>query len=201
MKSNDFFAAATLGLFIGFILGLSMGEVTGIILSSLIPTITLYIGLKEGKGDSGPKKLFIGIFSLFCSLSLAGGLWTRTHNLLSPSIEQQYRTYKSILNDSVAKILIIAKESGITPEKSNFHKDAKSNAQLSALFMSEIEYADFCQATYGINDLEGLKQLYKDSGKEFQDMEEKICKVIKDSSEQYNVLLLLKEQICKSQNR
>jgi hypothetical protein len=88
----DFAAGAALGGLTGLLVGLSTASVTGTILSSVVAIGTAFIGLAgEPKlaGGAITQMRIIG-FATAMIVALFGGVWTRTHDFLSPTPQQLY---------------------------------------------------------------------------------------------------------------
>lgn len=82
------FSGASIGLMIGVLLGQSLSPVVGIFLGALGTALAALLGLNDAHFSTA-KGLRIGSLGLAVLVGGTGGIYMRTHNLLSPSLEQQ----------------------------------------------------------------------------------------------------------------
>ena len=97
-------AVGSLGLLIGLLVGLSTSPVVGTFVGTIaalaVTLLSAGLGTKSKDKDPISKKAneaqpvkfnyaaIVG-FSLFCILGIISGIWLRTHDILSPSLERR----------------------------------------------------------------------------------------------------------------
>lgn len=111
---NQIFAGLGLGLLTGFIIGLSVSEVTGVILGALVSLLAAFFGLREKRGDDTANHFLMGAFGVFCVTGIIFGVITRTHKWLAPDLNSKYEDYKSLefLSADEAKKIFLSRELG-----------------------------------------------------------------------------------------
>lgn len=92
MLMAELFAGAGTGLLLGLLLGLAASPVVGVVVGALAALLAALVGVQlPGRGDApSPNQRRAGhwraaAFSLACVLGVLGGLYIRTHDLLSPA--------------------------------------------------------------------------------------------------------------------
>jgi hypothetical protein len=116
MKSNSasvsatIFAGIGIGLLTGILLGMSVSNVVGTVIAGLTALLAAFLGLSE-KASKPPadqdtndtkypevrsSSLRIGSFGLACVGGIMLGVYIRTHDSLSPSVETRYEAWKRI---------------------------------------------------------------------------------------------------------
>ncbi len=91
-------AGVALGALTGLLIGLSSSAVVGSVIGALTALLAGFFGLRELKSEDReqrPGYLFrIMSFAFACLLLVAGGLYLRTHDTLSPSPKEQVQELK-----------------------------------------------------------------------------------------------------------
>lgn len=194
---KEIFAGIGLGLLVGTIIGLSIAEVTGIILGALTSLLAAFFGLRSGKEGETGNQIVIGTFSLVCVLSIFFGLFIRTHNLLTPSLENEVKEYKAAYFDSAEiKRIILFKHIGLIPEGYSFSKDAIQTSQNSVLMAGDEGAIYLCNAVNENSNLDEIKKAFDNSGGKFTTIERKLSLVITDTANLRSTLLYLKTLLC-----
>lgn len=87
--SQDYAAGAALGALLGLLIGLSTSPVVSIVITGLVALLGAAFGLAEGKGAglSRATARRLAAFGLAAVLVTPTAVWVRTHQYLSPSIE------------------------------------------------------------------------------------------------------------------
>jgi len=196
MKKN-IFAGLGLGLLIGTIIGLSIAQVTGIILGALTSLLAAFFGLRSNKDGEIGNQIIIGTFSISCLLSIFFGLYIRTHNLLSPSLSSEIKEYKNAYFDTAEiKKIILFKELGLIPDGYNFSKEKKQTNRQTALMAGNQGVIDLCNAVDDNSTLKDVKEAFDESGGKYSEIEKRLTLAIADSTELRNTLLFFKKLIC-----
>jgi hypothetical protein len=88
------FSSSGIGLLIGILLGLSASPVIGMVVGAIAALLASLLGLAPPVSNEAQQKnnqtqikwvsLRAGVFGFCCLLGLFGGIYIRTHNLLSP---------------------------------------------------------------------------------------------------------------------
>lgn len=196
MKKN-IFAGIGLGLLTGTIIGLSIAEVTGIILGALTSLLAAFFGLRANKEGERGNQIIIGTFSVTCLVSIFFGLFIRTHNLLSPSLASEIKEYKDAYFDTVEiKKIILFKELGLIPNGYSFSKEAKQLNRQSLLMAGDNNSMELCSLISDDSSLPDIKEAYDVSGGKYKEIETQLSMVIKDTTDLRNTLLTLKQIIC-----
>ncbi|SRR5258707_10121573 len=128
--AEQIFAGAGLGILTGLLVGLSSSPVVASVVGALAAGIVTLLGLVQSDGS---KKLFapgaparLGTFGLACALGTLLGLYVRTHDLLSPTPQQQIASLvKAGFDKEQAKQWLLAKQFGV---------NGKAGVGSSALF-------------------------------------------------------------------
>ena len=94
---SQVFSSVGIGLLIGTLLGLSSAPVVGLVVGSVTALLASLLGISLPKKDGPPeseetvarKFTLIGVragcFGLSCVVGILGGIYLRTHNVLSPA--------------------------------------------------------------------------------------------------------------------
>lgn len=156
---KDIFSGAGLGLLVGVIIGISIAELTGIILGALTSLLAAFFGLRSNSEGEKGNQLVIGSFSFTCVLAIFLGLLIRTHNFLAPSLASQIKEYELASFDSAEiREIILLKEFGIIPEGYSFSKEARQMNRNSILMADETSETYNVQLA-SLNFENGIKQL------------------------------------------
>jgi hypothetical protein len=189
-----FFAGIGLGLLTGVIIGLSIAEVTGVILGALTSLLAAFFGLRSNKEGETGNHLVIGSFGFTCVISIFLGIYVRTHNLIAPSLETDLATYRAASFDTAEiKKIILFKELGLVPAGFTFSKEAK---QLnSSVLMTDTTGSTLCR----INDhstLEEIQEAFDNSSGLHSKIQHTLSQSITDKTALRDLLLLIKKSIC-----
>jgi hypothetical protein len=186
---KEIYAGLGLGLLIGTIIGLSITEVTGIVLGALTSLLTAFFGLRTSREGETGNQIVIGTFS-----------FTRTHNSFTPSLENEIKEYKMAFFDtSEIKKIILFKQLGLIPQGYTFSKDAIQKNRNSVLMAGEGKALYLCDAIYDNSTLDEIKKAFDNSGGKYNEIENKLSNVISDSAKLHNTLLFFKNMICEQQ--
>jgi hypothetical protein len=90
---SDVLSGGALGVFLGMVIGLSSTPVVSIVVAALVALLASVFGLtdKPFPGISKPGAARLAAFGLAASVATPLAVWTRTHDLLAPSIEERLR--------------------------------------------------------------------------------------------------------------
>ncbi|WP_420547587.1 hypothetical protein [Curvivirga sp.] len=121
-------ASFILGIVTGLIAGLSVSPVIASILSTILALATAAIGLagpvldRFKNDDSSVKRpidyFSLLLFSLGLLIALPSSIYTRTHNLLSPSLSELYNISNDVLqNEDLARRVAVFQLTGLDTEK------------------------------------------------------------------------------------
>lgn len=194
---KDIFAGIGLGLLVGGIIGLSIAEVTGLILGTLTSLLTAFFGLRPAKEGERGNKLIIGSFSLVCMLGILGGMYLRNNNSFAPSLEEEINTYKKAqFSTEEIKQILMVKKFGLVPEQYQYIAEAKSKGDQTVLMADDINGVYLCTAITPQSTLQDILEAFNDSGAKYADMAKNLRTFIKDDDELKNTLLYLKNVIC-----
>lgn len=196
---KDIFAGIGLGLLVGGIIGLSIAEVTGLILGALTSILTAFFGLRPTKEGETGNKIIIGAFSLICLLAILGGMFLRTNNAFSPSLEEEINSYKNAdFTVEEIKNILMVKKFGLVPHEYQFIAEAKTISDQTVLMADETEQLYLCASLTANSDLNDIKDAFRDSGGKYAAMYKKLDTIIDDDAELKATLLYLKELICEA---
>lgn len=116
-KLLQFGAGAAIGLVVGFMTGLSISPVTSMVLGALSTGLLALLGFKLSKetefADSQPLRV-LG-FGIACMIALVGGISTRTHQWLSPSLSEQNEKLGAIFNAADTNQILLSTNYGLLP--------------------------------------------------------------------------------------
>jgi hypothetical protein len=98
MKSREIAAGLGLGGLIGLLLGLSVSNVTGGVISALAALLAVFLGLAQPKADAGnaaaPDRSWrIAAFGFAAALAAIGGITIRAHDLLAPTVASEVQAW------------------------------------------------------------------------------------------------------------
>ncbi|WP_343851873.1 hypothetical protein [Algoriphagus jejuensis] len=195
---KDIFAGVFLGLLIGFMVGLSMSNVTGLILGALTSLLAAFFGFKENSQSARGNQVLIGTFSLSCLIAVFFGIYMRTQNVLSPSLNEEVKVYQELgfSTDEIKKIVLLEK-TGLVPKDFEFNKDAKSFLGETVLMASSSnEVLLLCNNITDSSTLMEIKELYMNAGLKYQGFLEDLESVSKNDDETKEVLLLINKLLC-----
>ena len=195
---KEIFSGISLGILTGFIIGLSISQIAGIILGALTSLLAAFFGLKSGDEGKTANLVIIGSFSIACLVSIFMGLYMRTHNFLSPSLADQIKIYKSVPFDSIEiKKIILLKEFGLVPDGYSVSNEAKYTNDKTSLMAGEGSV--LCEEINDSSSLEQIKEKFRESGFKFQEMERRLSEVIADENALKQTLLYLKSLACRKE--
>ncbi len=199
---KEIFAGIGLGLLVGTIIGLSIAQVTGIILGALTSLLAAFFGLRTGKEGETGNQVIIGSFGITCVLAIFLGLFIRTHNLLAPSLQNDIKEYKAAFFDTGdIKKIILFKELGLVPQGYSFSKEAIQVNKSSVLMSGDDNAVYLCGAVNENSTIEEITKAFDNSGGKFADIENRLSNAIKDPEELRKTLLFFKALICEQQKQ
>ena len=193
---KDIYAGIALGILVGGIIGLSIAQVTGIILGALTSLLAAFFGLRpNNEGETG-NQMIIGTFSIACLFAIFGGLYIRTNNLFSPSLEKDIKLYQEakFTSDEIKQIILV-KKLGLIPKEFSFVPEAKSTNDQTVLMAGD-EGIFLCNDITENSTLTEIKLSFDNSGGKYQKIEQNLSEIISDTTELRNTLLYLKDLIC-----
>jgi len=115
-KFVAFFSGAGIGLLIGVIMGLAVSPTVGTIIGALSSSLVLLLGLND-KHHGGAKGYRLGAFGFACAFGAFLGMFVRTNNLLSPTINDMKVEYlEAGYTEQEALQFIAYREFGILEE-------------------------------------------------------------------------------------
>lgn len=190
---NKIFSGIGLGLLTGTIIGLSIAQVTGIILGALTSLLSAYFGLRDNKEGETGNQVIIGWFGLTCAISIFLGMYIRTHNLIAPSFDNEIKKYQAASFDTAEiKKILLFKELGLVPEGYNFSKDAKAG---SSVLMTELADLPICQINTQ-SSLQDIEEAFKNSSGTLSEIQATLSQSITDKDKLRHTLLLIKKSVC-----
>jgi hypothetical protein len=196
---KNIYAGLGLGLLVGTIIGLSIAEVTGIVVGALTSLLAAFFGLRSNKEGETGNQMVIGTFGIICLLGIFLGLYIRTHNLLSPSLSSEIKEYQEASFDAnEIKEIILFTKLGLVPEGFQFSKEGKEagNAALSVVMASDQDELHLCVVIDENSSLDDIKEAFGESGGKYQEIEAHLSTMISDPAELRNTLLFFKQLIC-----
>lgn len=196
---KDIFAGLSLGFLIGGIIGLSIEHVTGIILGALTSLLAAFFGLKPNKEGVIGNQIIIGTFGITCMISILGGLYIRTNNILSPSIKKDIDIYQQaqFTKDEIKRIILV-KKLGLIPNGFNFNEAARSLKDDAVLMSEEHQKIYLCNAPKLDSSLNSIQRSFDYSGYEYQELEHLLTQSISDTNTLKKVLMSVKGIICEN---
>lgn len=199
-RRKEIFAGLGLGALIGIIIGLSIAQVTGIILGALTSLLAAFFGLREKKSEDSENHLIVGTFGIACIAFIFIGLYVRTHNLISPSLQSQKEEYKNIgFSEEEIKKIFLIKEFGVVPSGYTFSKDAKEVGSSTVLMAGNETAPSLCLEIAENASLKEMQEAFVNSGKIYQETQERLSQTIPDTTQLKQTLLILKTAICQKQ--
>lgn len=193
------FAGTMLGILVGVIIGLSITEVTGIILGSLTSLLATFFGLRPSKEGRTGNKLIIGWFSLGCVLAIFMGIFLRVNNFLAPSFVNKTKEYRDAgFSHEEMKEMLYITEFGLLPtEKYTYNVEAaKAASQNSTLLMAADADLQLCQGIDSDSNLMDIFDAYDASGGKYSRLKASLKTAIKDTITLKKSLLELKGILC-----
>lgn len=198
---KEIFAGLGLGLLIGIVIGLSIAEVTGVILAALTSLLAAFFGLRSSSDGEKGNQVIIGTFGFSCIIAILLGIFVRTHNLFSPSIEKDIETYKKVkLTDKEIKELILFKEFGLVPEGLTFSKEAKQNDKASVLMADEQKQRELCKLIDKTSNYTEMRMVFINTSLKHQELIETLENNNIDTSTTKNILLTVTTILCETSN-
>lgn len=199
MKKNNFLGAFGLGLLIGNIIGLSISEVTGILLGALTSILSAFFGLRTNYNEDQRSQVFLATFCITCFIAIFLGIYIRTYNLLSPSLAYLIKKNENIkLDEEEIKNLFFYKEFGILPNGYTvLNKDVQNNRN-TFLMAGKNSRLDMCETINDLNSLSDIITSFNESGDVYGKIANQLSHTIKDTSELKHSLLILKKIICEN---
>jgi hypothetical protein len=194
---KEIFAGLGLGVLIGTIIGLSIAEVTGIILGALTSLLAAFFGLRSEKNGETGNQVRIGTFSFTCLLSIFMGLFIRSHNLLSPSLENEINDYRMAFFDtSEIKKIILFKQFGLIPQELSFSKEAARLNRNSVLMASETKSLFLCNDIDANSSLDDIRKSFDNTSSKLSELEKTLSNQLRDTVILRNILLSVKNALC-----
>jgi hypothetical protein len=153
------FAGAGMGLLVGLIIGMSVSPVVQVILGALASLLGAFLGLQDGKlsgqeteGEQNAvvknriTSLRVGSFGFAVALGILCGIYFRTHDVLSMSVEQQVKQWTNAgYTPEEARKLVAFQKLGINPQTGAV--EAVSDLQkkgVTALYNVQDHAEDLC---------------------------------------------------------
>ncbi len=139
------FSGLGMGLLVGIIVGLSVSPVVSIILGALASLLAAFLGLQEGGGTTTTGEglmsklkvngLRIGSFGFACVAGILLGLFFRSQEVFSDSIQEEVAKWTAAGYDSTkARQFVAWKKLGIQPKDTQVQITEVQKAQSSSLF-------------------------------------------------------------------
>jgi hypothetical protein len=97
-RSEDFAGGAALGLFLGTLMGLTATPVVTMVVTALVALLAGVFGLADKLSPTmaaGAARRLIA-FGIAATVAMPTAIWVRTHDVLSPSIEQQKQNLQAM---------------------------------------------------------------------------------------------------------
>ena len=111
------YSGSGIGFLIGVLMGLAVSPTVGVIIGSISSILAVLLGLND-KHFSDVKAVRIGSFGFSCVLGAFLGMYVRTHNLFSPSLDELKKDYMKLgYKESQALDFIAFTKFGILDEK------------------------------------------------------------------------------------
>jgi len=189
---KDIYAGITLGILVGGVIGLSIAQVTGIILAALASLLTAFFGLRPNKEGEVGNQIIIGTFSIACIIAILGGLYVRSNDSFSPSLQKDISMYQEAkFTPQEIKQIILVKKFGLIPNGFSFNLDAKSKG--SSLMAGE---DSLCKKISNNSNIDDIKSAFNNSGGKYQRVKDDLSILIADNTELKKILLAIKDLIC-----
>ena len=215
------FSGSGIGLLIGVLLGLSVSPTVAVVIGVLASSLAILLGLNDSS-FSNQKALRLGAFGYACVAGALFGIYVRTNNLMSPSLEKQKKIYTQIgYSEKEALEFISYKEFSIVnkdwvmktqenpsnpddttaPEKSSYNESLVQKANTSVLFGSEIKRSECEDLEKARNekDLRYFMNYFTTSGEIWKKIAANVKKDI-DTNKQKEIILFVKDVLCKEKS-
>ncbi|PCJ15068.1 MAG: hypothetical protein COB04_13890 [Gammaproteobacteria bacterium] len=132
------YGGAGIGLLFGIIMGTSTTPTVATVLGALTTMLAAILGLNDSYFNN-VKAVRIGSFGFACVIGAYTGLYVRSHNLLSPSLDRMNAQYQQLgFSEEQARQLILYKEFGffqiptsLAPASNNAQNTPSSGATSS----------------------------------------------------------------------
>ena len=136
---SQMFGGVGLGLLVGILVGLSSSPVASVVVGALAAGMMTLLGFVSSSKDGDPvaargSVLRLGGFGLACTAAVLSGLYIRTHNLLSPTPNEQVKELQG---------------AGYTPEEARMWVEYKNLGTLTARTDSQVAAVFRAPATAG----------------------------------------------------
>ncbi|NUO79131.1 hypothetical protein HUU05_03570 [candidate division KSB1 bacterium] len=139
------FSGLGMGLLVGIIVGLSVSPVVSVILGALASLLAAFLGLQESGGAAATAEglmsklkvngMRIGSFGFACVAGILLGLFFRSSDLFSDSIQEEVAKWtKAGYTPAEARQFVAWKKLGIQPEGRQVQISEVQKAQSSSLF-------------------------------------------------------------------
>lgn len=142
---SSFFNGLGVGLLLGLLLGLAVSPVVSAIIGTLSSLLVILLGLNENYLNP-VKSIRIGAFGLFCVIGILSGIYIRSHNTLSPSLQSLNKDYRAMGFSAKDALDFIAYQefnlvpanwtkkdtnavTGLTTDKATDHVDSEKSEQ------------------------------------------------------------------------
>jgi len=139
--------AAFAGLFVGCAVGLSTSSQIGAVVTACLTLISSWIALagSETGSDADRDRRAPLLFSYFAALLIGCplGLYIRTHELLSPNLEDEYALLKKTFDPDTAKDILIRSRYGLDTKIGTGKQDSTGKSVLFSADQTD------CQAVLG----------------------------------------------------
>jgi hypothetical protein len=192
-NKTTIFAGISMGILVGTIIGLSVAEVTGIILGALVSVLTTFFGLKEKEENKG-NHMVIGSFALTCVFFIILGIRLRTTNFLSNSLQEEAKKYESVgFKEEEIKQIILIKDFGIIPMGYSFNKEAKIWSESGVLMAGK--NTKICDINENLT-LPELQETFKFAGLKYENVQRKLATLNLDSTKHKELLLQIALLTC-----
>lgn len=138
---GDIGAGAAIGLLVGALIGLSTSEVVGSAVAALTALLAAFFGLAPGSPAPG-RVARVGAFALGALAGVGGGLYLRTHDSLSRSLNDRIAEWEAAGVDSTtSRRLVIFERTGLVGPgwTAAAPPDLRTRTTSTALFMAAAE--------------------------------------------------------------
>jgi len=158
-KYIEIFSGVGLGVLVGIVIGLSVSNVVGIVLGALTSLLATFFGLNSAKENLQndlkyqTKPLIIIFFSITTVIFILIGIFLRTHNILSPTIEEQKSELikMGIKEDDLGKTLLkIRYDIVLDSQGETVNNESTHNTTSTSLYGVQLNAANsiFTKPTY-----------------------------------------------------
>lgn len=154
------FSGSGIGLLVGLLVALSVSPTVGMVIGGLASSLALILGLND-RYFTPAKAIRIGTFGFACIVGVLLGTYIRTHELLSPSLEDEFERYTDaklgFSADEAREILKFTRELVPLPGSSNGSASNSGQGKRgSVLFAAEVKAED-CDELYDTTHDRGLR--------------------------------------------